>query len=164
MVQTTRLPREDAVRIRSLIIWVVILAAVASVAGIAQTSVGHYVLRGVGLYKAPASYTSLAFTDPQSLPTRLSSAPTRLQMSFALSNTSADPRTYHWSIVLQGMDHARRLAAGEIQIPAGNRVTVTRTIKASCTSGQARMTVQIVAPAESIDFWMTCSSRKGVKR
>lgn len=140
------------------------MAAVALAAGLAQTNVGHPLLRGAGLYEEPESYTALAFTSPQSLPTRLSSHPTSVRMSFAISNASADPRSYHWSIELKRTGHAYRLATGEVEVPAGNRVSVAKIVKASCVDGQARMTVQVAAPTESIDFLMACSSQKEEKR
>jgi hypothetical protein len=85
-------------------------------------------------------------------------------MSFAISNASADPRSYHWSIELKRTGHAYRLATGEVEVPAGNRVSVAKIVKASCVDGQARMTVQVAAPTESIDFLMACSSQKEEKR
>lgn len=155
------LPRRAYFRMgKSLIILVATAAAVALAVGLAQTSAGHSLLREAGLYGEPASYTSLAFTNPQSLPTHLSSAPTRLSMSFAVSNASPDPRTYHWSIVLEGTGHAYYLTAGEVRVPAEGRATVARTVTALCTRGQARITVQVAAPAESIDFWVACSPRE----
>lgn len=161
MANATLPRRADSVTGRSLIILVAIVAAVAVAVGLAQTSAGHSLLREAGLHEEPASYTSLAFTNPQSLPTRLSPAPSRVRMSFAVSNASADPRTYHWSVVLQRTRHTYRLAAGEVRVSAEDRVTVVRTVTASCTTGQVRMTVRIATPAESIDFLVACSSRKG---
>jgi hypothetical protein len=156
--------RPGSVTSKSHIILAAIVAAAALAVGMAQTSTGHSLLRETGLYEEPASYTSLAFTDPQSLPTRLSPAPSSARMSFAISNASADPRSYHWSIVLERTGHTYRLAAGEVRVPAEGRVTVARTVTAWCRTGQARMTVQVAAPAESIDFWVACSSRKGGRK
>jgi hypothetical protein len=164
MVHTIVSRRADFIRVKSLITWLAIVAAVALAAGLAQTNVGHYLLRAVGLYEEPESYTSLAFTNPQSLPTRLSSRPTRVRMSFAISNASADPRSYHWSIELKRTGHIYRLATGEVEVLADDRTSIARIVKASCKEGQARMTVQVAAPVESIDFLMACTPRKGEKR
>jgi hypothetical protein len=140
-----------------------ITAAVVAVAGLAlalaQTSAGHALLRKAGLYEEPASYTSLAFTDPQSLPSRLSPVPTRVSVSFGISNSSADPRSYRWSVVLQRAGRVKRLAAGEVAVPAGESATVAPIVTASCSAGQARMSVQVAVPAESIAFWLACSPR-----
>ena len=151
------LRRVDFVPVKGLVLAVIVAAAALAV-GLAQTSAGHSLLQAAGLYEEPASYTSLAFTHPQSLPTHLSPAPTRVNLSFTVSNASADPRTYHWSMVLDRTGHTDRLAAGIVRVPAGDRATVSRTVRASCAGGQARMTVELTAPAESIDFLAACSS------
>ncbi len=139
------------------------MAAVVAVAGLAlalaQTSPGHALLRKAGLYEEPAGYTSLAFTDPQSLPSRLSPVPARVSVSFGISNSSADPRRYHWSVLLQRTGRVKRLAAGEVEVPAGESATVAPMVTASCPAGQARMDVQVGAPAEEIAFWLACSPR-----
>jgi hypothetical protein len=142
-----------------------ITAAVVAVVGLAlalaQTSAGHAMLRKAGLYEEPASYTSLAFTDPQSLPSWLSPVPSRVSVSFGISNSSADPRSYRWSVVLQRTGRVNRLAGGEVEVPAGESTTVAPVVTASCSAGQARMGVQVAAPAESISFWLACSPRGG---
>ena len=150
------LRRVDFVPVKGLIL-AVIVAAAALAAGLAQTSAGHSLLQAAGLYEEPASYTSLAFTYPQSLPTHLSAAATRVNVSFTVSNASADSRTYHWSMVLDRSGHTHRLAAGLVRVPAGDHATVSRAVRASCPGGQARMTVELTAPAESIYFLAACS-------
>ncbi len=150
-------PRAGFRRVKGLMV-----AAVAGLAlALAQTSAGHALLRSAGLDQPPASYTSLAFTSPQSLPAYLAAVPTRVSISFTVSNSSADPRSYHWSVELQRAGRPNRLAAGEVAVQAGERATVARTVTASCSAGQARMSVQLAAPAESIAFWLACSPRGG---
>lgn len=148
------LPARDDFVIRKVLILAVIVLSAALAVGLAQTGTGTYLLRKAGLSAAPAGYTSLAFADPQSLPTRLPHARSQVKTSFAVSNTSAGPRSYHWSIVL---DHGRALASGDVSVPAGGSATVTRTVTVACASGQARITVRLAAPAESIDFRAACS-------
>jgi hypothetical protein len=158
------LPPRAGFLTRKDLILVTMVAGAALAAGLAQTSAGHRLLGQAGLYEQPASYTTLAFIDPQSLPTQLSAAPTRVSVPFAVTNTSGGPRSYHWSIVLDRAGHSSRLAAGEVRVPAGDRGTVAGTVTASCATGQARMTVQIAAPAESIDLRLACSPRTGAER
>jgi hypothetical protein len=140
-----------------------ITAAIVAVAGLAlalaQTSPGHALLRKAGLYEEPASYTALAFTDPGSLPSRLSPVPSRVSVSFGISNSSGDPHAYQWSVLLHRAGQVKHLAAGEAEVPAGQSTTVTPTVTAACSTGQAQFTVQLAAPAESIAFWLTCSPR-----
>lgn len=156
-------PRAGLVTRKDLIL-VTIVAVAALAAGLAQTNAGRSLLGQAGLYARPASYTALAFIDPQSLPTHLEAAPTRVNVPFAVTNASAGPRSYHWSIALERAGRSYRLAAGEVEVPAGHRGTVAGTVTASCAAGQARMTVQVAAPAESIDFWLACSPQTGGKR
>ena len=151
-------PRPDRHPARGLITAAVVAAAGVALA-LAQTSPGHALLRKAGLYEEPAGYTSLAFTDPQSLPSRLSPVPSRVSVSFGIGNSSADPRGYHWSVLLQRAGQVKHLAAGEAEVPAGGTTTVAPVVTASCSAGQARMSVQVAAPAESIAFWLTCSPR-----
>jgi hypothetical protein len=140
-----------------------ITAAVVTVAGLAlalaQTSPGHALLRKAGLYGGPASYTSLAFSNPGSLPSRLFAVPSRVSVSFGISNSSADPYSYQWSVLLHRAGQVKRLAAGEVEVPAGASTIVAPTVTAACSRGQAQVSVQLAAPAESIAFWLTCSPR-----
>ena len=158
------LPPRAGFLTRQDLILVTVVAAAALAAGLAQTSAGHALLGRAGLYQEPASYTSLAFTDPRSLPARLAAAPTRVSVPFAVTNASDGPRRYHWSVALDRAGRSYRLAAGEVGVPAGDRATVAATVTASCATGPARLTVLLAAPAESIDFWLACSPRAGRTR
>ncbi len=142
---------------RGLTALAVTAGLVVAMVGLAQTSPGHSLLREVGLYAEPATYTALAFTNPQSLPAHLPAAPAQVAMSFAVSNASPDPHSYSWSIVLEAAGQTSRLAAGEVGVPAHGHATVTRTVTASCPGGKAVMSVRLAAPAESIDFQAACS-------
>ena len=142
---------------RGLTALAVAAGLVVAVVGLAQTSPGHSLLREVGLYAEPATYTALAFTNPQSLPSHLSAAPAQVAVSFAVSNVSPDPHSYSWSIVLEAGGQTSRVAAGEVGVPAHGHATVTRTVTASCPGGQAVMAVRLAAPAESIDFRAACT-------
>ena len=155
-----RLPAEtpaERANSRGLTALAVAAGLVVAVVGLAQTSPGHSLLREVGLYAEPATYTALAFTNPQSLPSHLSAAPAQVAVSFAVSNVSPDPHSYSWSIVLEAAGQTSRVAAGKVGVPAHGHATVTRTVTASCPGGQAVMAVRIAAPAESIDFRAACS-------
>lgn len=163
MVHATLQRRANSANSKRLILWSSIVAVAALTAGLMQIGFGHSFLERIGLYENPASYTSLAFTNPQSLPAHLSSASTKMGISFDLTNTSAGPQSYHWSIMLERTGRDKRLSAGEINVPIGSRVTVARTVKVSCVKRRVRMMVKIADPAESIYFWMACSARKGGK-
>jgi hypothetical protein len=151
-------PRRGLRPARSLITAATVTAAGLALA-LAQTSPGHALLRKAGLYEEPASYTSLAFTNPQSLPAQLSPVPSRVSVSFGISNSSADPHSYHWSVLLHRAGQVKHLAAGEAEVPAGESTTVAPVVTAACSAGQAQVSVQLAAPAESIAFWLACSPR-----
>jgi len=149
---------------KRLLSWISIVAVAALAIGLAQSGVGHSLLNQVGIFAKPANYTSLTFTNPQSLPTRISSTPTRVHISFTLGNTSGGPRSYHWSMIFEHGNGNHDLAAGEVSLSPGENTVVARTVTASCASGQARITIQLAAPGESIFFWVVCSSGNGEKR
>jgi hypothetical protein len=153
------LPSRPGPRPARGLITAALVAAAGLALALAQTSPGHALLRKAGLYEEPASYTSLAFTDPQSLPAQLSPVPSRVSVSFGISNSSADPHGYHWSVLLHRAGQVKHLAAGEAEVPAGESTTVAPVVTAACSAGQAQVSVQLAAPAESISFWLACSPR-----
>lgn len=152
------LPGPETSAVRRILVLTLLVLSAALAAGLAQTSAGTLLLRKAGLSAAPASYTSLAFTDPRSLPARLARARSQVPISFAVGNNSAGPRSYHWTIAADRAGHLTSLAAGDVRVPAGGSATVTRTVTARCAGGQARITVALAAPAESVDFQAACPS------
>ena len=80
-----------------------LIAAFILAAGVGQTSFGHEILGKAGLFEEPASYTSLAFLHPGSLPEQLT--PERLSpkqatagFSFIIRNAGDTPHDYQWSV------------------------------------------------------------------
>lgn len=138
---------------------VALVAILVLVAGVAQTSQGHAIMARFGLFQQPASYTSLAFQHPQSLPEQLSPA-TDVDVSFVIRNAGDSPRDYKWSVVLTQGQTTLRLASGVVNIASRGERTVARSVKVSCTRGQARIVVSLARPAESIDSWMACTPQK----
>jgi hypothetical protein len=136
---------------------VILLALAVLCVGVAQTSPGHAALRGMGLYEPPASYTELTFAAPGDLPSALSAAGSAINVAFDIHNVSGAARTYQWSIALakNGQD-GRQKASGTVTAPAQGRVTVTRSVAATCTGGRLQVLVRLASPAESVDFWVTC--------
>jgi hypothetical protein len=135
----------------------VLLALVVVSAGIAQTGTGHGLLRDVGLYQVPPSYTELAFTDPQALPLQFGSGHVSIPVSFGIHNVSDSSRTYNWSIALVSSGRSRPAAAGVVHTPAQGRATVDRTVETSCAGGRLQVVIRLASPAQSIDFWGTCT-------
>jgi hypothetical protein len=136
---------------------VILLVLAIACVGAAQTGPGHAALRGMGLYEPPSSYTELTFAAPGDLPSALPSPSSPVNVAFDIHNVSGTARTYLWSIVLakNGQD-GREKASGTVTAPAQGRVTVTRSVAATCTGGRLQVLVRLASPAESVDFWVTC--------
>ena len=138
-----------------------LIAATVTAAGVAQTPAGHSALASAGLFDEPASYTSLAFAAPQSLPERLQSTHQDLGVSFVIRNSSGGTRSYQWSVTVLRHGHSRRVAAGAVQVRAGSAATVARKIATACAGGRLRVAANLSRPAESIDFWTACAQGRG---
>jgi hypothetical protein len=140
-----------------------LIAIVLLCAGLAQTSPGHVALKDVGLYEPPASYTELAFSDPGSLPHVLVKPSAKVTVSFSIHNVSDAAHSYQWSITLTRAGTSQVGASGVVQLPAQGRATVSRTVAAACAGGRMQVTAQLVSPAESVSFWLTCpaSGKRG---
>jgi hypothetical protein len=133
-----------------------LVAAVVVCAGLAQTSPGHAVLRDVGLYEVPASYTELAFTDAGALPDTLEPVKGPVPVSFSLHNVSASPQTYQWSIALTHDGKSKVKATGTVGVPAQGKATVTKSVTPCGTGPEVQVVVRLASPAESINFWVLC--------
>jgi hypothetical protein len=136
---------------------VILTALVILCAGFAQTSPGHSVLSGMGLYQPPVSYTELTFDAPGDLPSALPSPGAPVNVSFNIHNVSGAARVYQWSVVLANNGHnGSQEASGTVTAPAQGRVTVTRSVATTCTGGRLQVLVRLASPAESVEFWVTC--------
>ena len=133
-----------------------LVAVLMVCAAFAQTSQGHAMLRDAGLYKMPATYTELAFTNSGDLPV----APTakeKIPVSFSIHNVSGSSSAYRWSIAVTGNGKAQGKTAGTVGVPAQGKATVTKTVTAACGNApRLDVVVRLASPAESIDFWVTC--------
>jgi hypothetical protein len=127
--------------------------------GVSQMGVGQVVLKKTGLVVgSPGTYTSLAFLDPQSLPTQIGHAGTRVNVSFVIRNATMTSREYQWTLLFIQGEHSRRVSAGELRVQSGREASVNKTIKISCQKGQVRINVSLAQPAQHIDAWMTCKA------
>jgi hypothetical protein len=133
-----------------------LIALVVICAGGAQTSQGHALLRDAGLYKVPASYTELAFTNSDALP----DAPTakgQVPVSFSIHNVSGSSSAYQWSIAVVRAGKSQVKATGTVGVPVQGTATVSKTVTEACgTAPNLEVVVRLASPAESIDFFVTC--------
>jgi hypothetical protein len=134
--------------------------AVVLAVGIGQTAVGHAMLQRAGLFEEPASYTSLAFGRPQSLPEQLRFRRAKVPLSFVIKNVGGASRDYRWSVQLVQGRATRRVGAGSVRIAPGHAAEIASTADISCARGKVQITVSLAEPKESIDATMSCSSRK----
>jgi hypothetical protein len=134
-----------------------LLGLVVASAGLAQTSSGQGLLRDVGFSRAP-SFTELAFTRPQNLPTKLTSKHASINVSFGIHNVSGSFRAYSWSITTLPSDQNHPKAAGVVRLPAQGQASVDRSLQLSCVQERLQVVVRLASPAESIDFWVACPS------
>ena len=135
---------------------VALIAVIVLAAGVGQTSFGHEILGKAGLFEEPASYTSLAFLHPGSLPEQLTSRP--VTVSFIIRNAGDTPHDYQWSVSLIQGQQTRQIAAGTARVASGNGTAITRAAAISCTQGQVQIAVTLAHPAEHIDAWLACKS------
>jgi hypothetical protein len=133
-------------------------ALIVACAGLAQTGMGHAVLREAGLLQASPGYTALSFTHPQNLPTELGSEHASINVSFGIHNVSGSQREYRWSILLVRSGRSHIKAAGVVHLPPEGSATVDRTVRTSCVGGRLKVVARLAATSESIDFWAACRS------
>lgn len=136
--------------------WLVLVAGIVLTVGIGQTSFGHSMLQKVGLYKQPTGFTSLAFVNPQSLPERLKTNRTVIEISFVVSNRENTTKDYHWALSWVQAGHTQRIADGVISIKSGRSTIITHPAKIFCTQRQVKIIVSLEIPAEHIDALTAC--------
>jgi hypothetical protein len=137
---------------------VALAAVVAVTAGLAQTSVGHAVLKQVGLYHESQPITSLAFLHPESLPEQLSSPRANVDISFEIDNLTSATSTYSWSVLLVHGTDTSSVDTGRTSVAPGHGASITRAVQVACRTGQVEIIVSLASPRESIDATMACWS------
>lgn len=137
---------------------IALVAVLLLATGIGQTSLGHAILGRAGLFQPPASYTSLAFQDPQPVPGTLKAA-SPVAVSFVIHNTGGASRAYRWSVNVIRAGQARLVAAGTVTVAAGHGIGITQQAHVPCSAaGPVDVVVSLAHPAESIDAWTACPS------
>jgi hypothetical protein len=145
-------------------VWVAIAAAavVVAVAGFAQTSPGHALLRDAGIAGKGPSYTALSFASPGTLPTQLFSRVALLDAAFVIRNSSAEQREYPWQLEEIRNGQVRQIADGQATVAAGATTTISPGgsggFVTSCSGGRMQIEVLLPGEGESIGFWTTCWS------
>jgi hypothetical protein len=121
-------------------------------------------LRDAGLYETPATYTELAFSQSAALPSTLAEPSGNVKVSFGIHNVSDAAHSYQWSIAVVHSGKSQVKATGTVPLPAQGRISLARSVAAACASGRTQVVVRLAAPAESINFWVTCVPAASQKR
>lgn len=124
--------------------------------GVCQTPLGRSFLKDVGLIGNPDSFTSIAFTKPQSLPLQLAKSRTKLNLGFMISNHTPSIKNYDWALTVAINNKSSLVGKGHIQLAPNNTTTVVRKVEIVCKTGRAKVTVSLQQPAEHIDALMFC--------
>lgn len=135
---------------------VTLAAIVMLTVSIGQTSTGHAALQEAGLIGKGASYTSLAFQRPQSLPEQLSSEQENIPIPFVIHNAGTGAHDYQWLVLLVQGTATRRVTTGTVHIASGRSASITQAVQIFCTQGQIQIIVSLARPAESIDARAAC--------
>jgi hypothetical protein len=138
--------------------YLALIAVVLAGAAVAQTSAGHQVLRGTGLYEAPATFTSLSFAHPGQLPLQLTSRRASVEVAFVITNSGRLARRYQWRVLVVRGASAAQLDGGTTLVQGGAAVSVERMTQVNCAGSRVGVKVQLRQPAQSIEAWMACSS------
>ena len=104
----------------------------------------------------PASYTSLAFQRPLSLPEQLSTEQTDIPIPFVIHNAGTDAHDYQWQVQLVQGTATRHVSSGTIHIASGRSALITQAVQIPCVQGQVQVIVSLALPAESIDARAEC--------
>lgn len=113
-------------------------------------------LKAIGITGDSGSFTAIAFAKPQDLPVQLSSAHTKLNLAFTISNHTSNAEDYQWAVTVTANKKSALVGNGHAQLVPNDTTTVTQPIEIVCKTGRAEVTVSLKGLDEHIDAWMTC--------
>ena len=148
--------RESAGARRRMLSTLGLVAALAVIVALAQTSPGHSLMRLTGLTKAPAGYTALSFTNTGGLPATVPEGHVGLDVSFTIHNATQSAATYRWAVRLVHGSKSQSGARGTVTVDAGDAKAENTPVSTVCDSGTLEVIVTLTAPSESIHFRTAC--------
>jgi hypothetical protein len=136
-------------------------AAVAAVVvllflGVFQTSAGRPLLKAVGLVGSPNTFTAISFVNPQSLPEQLSTARSKVNLAFTISNHTSGEEDYQWQLTVTVNNKSAPAGKGTVALGPNGTTMIAKDIDVVCKTGEAEITVSLAGLNESIDAWMAC--------
>jgi hypothetical protein len=146
----------DAGTVRRLRAPLALLAGAAVIAVLAQTPSGSFMLRETGLVKPAPGYTSLYFSDPNALLTKLPFGHFSVDVPFSVHNASHVTATYQWTIQTVINQKSTRVASGGITEAPDTTYSRNVTVNGLCLASGLVIIVKLARPAESIDFRAIC--------
>jgi len=135
-------------------LWLRTIVAIACVAAVAS---GLFVLGQIALGPAPSpaarvtNYTELSFTDPATLPTRLSVREPNL-LSFTVFNHEGRKRVYQYVVTLASARRSSVVERGSIVIEDNAEATRVVNVVPTGRHGSSVITVTITDPRQAIHF------------
>jgi hypothetical protein len=133
-----------------------LLAGAALIAVLAQTSPGSSVLRDTGLVKPAPAYTSLFFSDPNALLTKVPFGHFSVDVPFSIHNASQATVTYQWTVQTVIGGKSARISGGSITEPPNTTFSRNVTVIGLCQAKELAVVVKLAKPAESIDYRAIC--------
>lgn len=101
----------------------------------------------------------LAFAHPRELPVKVASR-AKFHVSFLVRNVTGGNQDYQWTLLLTCKGRSHRQGGGRMSLPSGYAATLTPTVIMACPAGKAKIVISLTRPAEAINFWTQCISRK----
>jgi len=126
-----------------------------------QTTLGGTLLTVVGINPEVAPFLELYFADPGTHPDHVYQGQT-LPVSFVMSSHGSTYVDLTWRVETIEGQATELVATGTQTVPDGESRTITTTVPIRCAqpvsaTARTQIRVSVVAPAEHIQFWVTCA-------
>lgn len=133
------------------------IVATLAILVLAQTPVGVDALRGVGLVSTPEAFVELYFSDPTAGREPIASGVEDVTVDFTVAARGA-PADVTWRVDVGRGRGGVGTDSGVVRLSADEARTVSRTLSASCGTGQDRIRVRVgLEPTnQEIVTWVPC--------
>ena len=122
---------------------------------VAQTAVGHSLLRAAGISRQSASFAALAFSYPNSLPTKVPKSG-HVPVEFSISSHGLSTQGYEWQVLEHDRSRTVSLATGRTVVASGGSTSIARVVHVRCARSNIAISVGITGLSAKIDLLLTC--------